>query len=409
MPFVEVKGTVSAPSSKSYTQRAVALACLSKGPTKLLGVSLCDDEKVALNIARHLGCKVLESLDEVVIDPNHSKASDNFFCGESATGLRIFLPVCAKFRDQFQLTKFGTLIERELGDLKSWYQPFGLTVSSTTKNEVSVAGILQGNDAKLDGSHTSQILSGLLVALPTCTNDSELNVSGLVSTPYVSLTLNLIKLFGGQVDTDENFSQFKIVGNQRYLGQNLQVEGDWSGASFFLIAGAISGSVTVTNLNVSSQQADRAIIEVLRMCGATVSISESQITASKDKLNAFDFNASNCPDLFPPLAVLASYCRGKSRIRGISRLRSKESDRALAIVESFSALGVDVTVSEDSLIITGGKVSGGRFKTFDDHRICMAGAVCGLQSDGAVEIDNMRCVAKSFPDFFYKLNSLVSS
>jgi 3-phosphoshikimate 1-carboxyvinyltransferase len=184
------------------------------------------------------------------------------------------------------------------------------------------------------------------------------------------------------------------------------VEGDWSGAAFLLVAGAIAGRVRVENLKPMSKQADRAILEVLFNVGAKVSIFDKAIEVRKHELNAFHFDATHCPDLFPPLVALASHCKGESRILGVSRLRLKESDRAVTLQQEFSKLGVDITIEGELMRIKGGEVKGGGVQSHGDHRIAMACAIASLASAGDIEIENAEAVDKSYPKFFEDLNAV---
>jgi 3-phosphoshikimate 1-carboxyvinyltransferase len=204
--------------------------------------------------------------------------------------------------------------------------------------------------------------------------------------------------------------QFLIPGGQRYHPRSWTVEGDWSGTSFLLVAGAIAGRVSVKNLNINSWQADKAILKVLAQCGAAVAIQSDgrahRAEVRKAHLAAFEFDAADCPDLFPPLAVLASYCRGTSIITGVHRLKHKESDRAAALIDVLVTIGGKLNLEGDALLITGSKISGGRVDSHGDHRIAMAAAVAALRSERGVEIMGPECVAKSYPRFFEDLELL---
>jgi 3-phosphoshikimate 1-carboxyvinyltransferase len=271
---------------------------------------------------------------------------------------------------------------------------------------VKIKGKMRGGSVEVDGSASSQFITGLLMALPLCEGDSVLKVSSLKSKPYVRMTLELLAEFGIKVRHDRELSRFEIGGGQRYRPRSLEVEGDWSSAAFLLVAGAIAGSVRISGLRTDSLQADRAIVDALKRAGANVRIENGKIVAEKSALKGFKFDASDCPDLFPPLAALACSCKGTTVLSGAGRLRGKESDRAASIVSELSAMGAKVRVDGNRMIITGGKLEGGEVDPHNDHRIAMACAVAALASEKGARINWERCVAKSYPGFFRDLESL---
>jgi 3-phosphoshikimate 1-carboxyvinyltransferase len=268
---------------------------------------------------------------------------------------------------------------------------------------VRVRGPLRGGLAQMDGSGTSQFLSGLLMALPLCPGDSEIGVSDLRSRPYVAMTVECVRRAGGRVEHAPDYSSFHIPGGQRYRATDAEVEGDWSGGALLLVAGALAGSITVKGLSPDSLQADRSILEALSLAGAEVTWEKAGVIVGRDELSAFDFDATHCPDLFPPLAVLACGCHGTSRIAGAGRLRHKESDRAAALVEELGRIGGRLRVEGDILSVEGAELRGGEAASRGDHRIAMALAVAGLVSREGVRIRGEACVSKSYPGFFEAL------
>lgn len=271
---------------------------------------------------------------------------------------------------------------------------------------ITVKGPIKGGRITLDASVTSQVLTGLLMTLPLCEHDSTVSATGLASTPYVSMTLELLKRFGVIVEHDQHLNEFNIHGNQRYRPTTFSVEGDWSGAAFLLVAGAIAGSITVTGLSSRSFQADRAIVDALVRAGAHVTIEEDRVSVEKCQLRPFAFDATHCPDLVPPLACLASACEGKSTIYGIERLAHKESDRAAALEQEFRSLGITIQSSGTTMEVHGGRATGSVVDAHGDHRIAMACAVAALRAQGRVGIRGADCVAKSYPQFYNVLDTL---
>jgi 3-phosphoshikimate 1-carboxyvinyltransferase len=272
---------------------------------------------------------------------------------------------------------------------------------------ITVCGPLTGGKAVVSGAISSQFLSGLLLALPKAYLDSEIFVKELHSRAYVRMTLDTMAQFGIEVDVDKDFNKFVIRGNQNYSAVDTVIEGDWSGASFMLVAGAIAGEVTVTGLERDSVQADRVILNALELSGARFQWNHYGLTVSQSNLRSFDFDATDCPDLFPPLVVLACCSEGTSRIRGASRLTYKESNRGVVLASVFSALGGNIKISGDTMEVVGGyMLGGGIVDPNNDHRIAMACAIAGLVTRYGVGIVGGACVLKSYPDFFQVLQSI---
>jgi 3-phosphoshikimate 1-carboxyvinyltransferase len=219
------------------------------------------------------------------------------------------------------------------------------------------------------------------------------------------MTLQLLSSFGITVMTS-NYDLFHIPGNQKYVPHSYIVEGDWSGGAFLLVAGAINGNLSVKGLRNDSKQSDMAVLKALEMAGAHLVTGENNIDISRSELKAFEFNATESPDLFPPLVALASYCTGVSSIKGVSRLVYKESNRANTLKEEFGKMNIKIDIDDDMMFITGGRPQGARVESHDDHRIAMAVAVASLGASGKVSIRDSQCVAKSYPHFFEDLRQL---
>ena len=274
---------------------------------------------------------------------------------------------------------------------------------------IEVQGPIHGGKIKVDGSVSSQFITGLLLALPLAEEDTTLYVDSPVSTPYIDMTIDTARHFGVEIMHNEgDYSEFFIEGSQQYTPTDLAIEGDWSGAASILVAGAIAGEVTVKNLSTLSKQADTAICRALERAGAGIVIEQDSITVSKRNLRAFEFDATNCPDLFPALAALAAAAEGASVIKGTNRLRHKESDRAETICSEYEKLGIEVDISEDNIMrIRGGEIHPATTFSHDDHRIAMSLAISALRCKGEVVIENAECVEKSYPTFFEDLESII--
>jgi len=407
----KIKGTIYAPASKSMMIRAIAGALLASGTSEIVNPSLCDDALTALDIAYMLGAEIHKEPDRVFIKGNGNLTEYDFrshklLCGESGLCIRMFTPIVAIVEQMVTLEAKGSLLLRPLHMVEELN---ALNVECKTNRgyaPVMVKGKLNGGNIHINGHESSQFLTGLLMVLPLCARNSTVTVSNLKSKPYINLTLEVMEKFGVNIDHSAELDKFYIPKHQRYLPTIFHVEGDWSSAAFFLVAGAMTGSIIVKGLNVESYQADKAIIEALVMAGASVQRSDGEVYVEKNQLNSFEFDASDSPDLFPPLVALASSCTGTSIIYGVDRLKYKESDRATALIREFKKLGINIHVFKNRMEVEGGVIKGGLVDSHNDHRIAMACAIAALNGKGIVYINRHECVAKSYPSFFDHLDSV---
>ncbi|HWR11763.1 MAG TPA: 3-phosphoshikimate 1-carboxyvinyltransferase [Rectinemataceae bacterium] len=428
-----ISGTIDAPSSKSSMQRAVACAMLSRGRSVLRSAELCADSESALRLAQALGASARIEGSSVSIDgsPLFGKNAAAFSargepqsergsllsaerleldCGESGLCMRMFSPIAALLASETRLTGRGSLALRPMGMVEGSLRALGAECRSVDGHSpLLIAGPLEGGCAEIDASESSQLLTGLLIALPLAPRDSELKVARAVSKGYLDLTIDTCEAFGVEIQRNEDFSKFSIRGGQRYKPADFAVEGDWSGAAFLIVAAAIAAGeskLAIRGLRMDSSQPDRLVVEAARAAGASLAMEEGVLFVGRDRLEAFDFDATDCPDLFPPLAALASACAGESVIRGVHRLRGKESDRAASLKATFDILGAPVRLEGDSMIVEGGSMRGGEVRAFGDHRIAMSAAVAALGATDGVTIHGSECVSKSWPGFFEDLGSI---
>lgn len=397
---------MKAPPSKSYAQRAVAAAVLGNTEVLIKGFPENADSKAALEVAAGLGAEVRANVDTLMISPGTGRPSAVLNCRESGLAMRMFTPLAALQDRTFTLKAEGTLSGRPMDFMEKPLEELGAVCrTSTGMAPITVRGPLKGGTAVVEKPLTSQFLTGLLMALPRADRDSLLTVRGLKSIPYVTMTMELLRKSGVSVEWKKG-NTFHIPGRQTYSLGRYRVEGDWSGAAFLLVAGALTGSVIVTGLNPSSVQGDSSILTALELAGADVSTGEESAAAGYKTLRAFTFCVSQCPDLAPPLAVLAACCPGTSVLKGTERLTFKETDRASTITEELLKIGVRVRKADGFIEITGGEIPGGEASSRGDHRIAMALAVAGLCSRNGVEIQHPESVAKSYPGFFGDLVAL---
>lgn len=402
-----VDGAVAAPPSKSMMLRAVALGALAPGRSRLDNPTYCDDARAVLGAAQALGAEVETRADAVFIAGGGRPRAARIDCGESGLCLRLFAAVAALFAEPLTLTGRGSLLRRPLPGVEETLAALGATATATNGlPPLIVCGPLAGGKATLDGSETSQFLTGLLIALPLLPRDSRLTVNRLVSQPYVELTLRMTRQAGAEIAVSPDGRQYDIRGGAVYRPQQWRIEGDWSGAAFLMAAGALAGRVAVRGLDPESAQADRALLDILPRFGADVENRVGEIVVRRRERRAFAADLTDCPDLAPPLVALAVHAAGRSVLRGARRLLSKESNRAAALTEEFGKLGARIEWRDDELLIDGGGLNGGDAQCHDDHRIAMALAVAALAGGGEVRLAGDECVAKSYPAFFADLERL---
>lgn len=401
-----VDGEIKAPPSKSLMQRVVAASVLSGSTVRILNPSLCEDSLAALGVAETLGAKVSAGEGCVIIKNGIGQGFRRLDCGESGLCMRMFTAVSALRDAETELSGGRQLLNRPVSNIELPLKDLGADCRTNRgMPPVTVRGVIKGGNATIDGSCGSQFLTGLLITLPLAERNSILMVENLRSRPYIDMTLKMLADLDIEIES-ENYRCFSIRGGQRYDFNEYIIEGDWSGSSFMLVAGAIAGKVAVRGLAHDSRQGDRRMIDALRLAGAEPSLENGTVGIKRSILRSFHFDATDCPDLFPPLAALACCCQGVTTIKGTSRLKHKESDRGEALAREFTRLGAAITIAGDVMVIEGKPLRGGRVDSHGDHRIAMALAIAALRADGRVLIDGSHCVRKSYPAFFEDLRSI---
>lgn len=462
------------PASKSYAQRAIVAAALADGTSTLEGYTPCSDSEAALALVQTLGAKVERQANDTGVTTLkitgigatlQSMDSATLHVGESGLLTRLMLPLsCQLFRDGATITGEGTLSTRPLTGADAAIAAMGGVLSSGDADAAAIApeagcaagvpspatspttspttspaashpaltvpltvrGPLKAGRIQVDGSKTSQIVSGALMALALGEKNSSLSVLNPTSIPYIYMTMDILRKFGVKVRSemyggrqllDQDWDKcteilLKVKENQKYTPAEMTIEGDWSAAAVFLAAGAIFGAVSLDGLDTSSLQADLSMMDLLMNAGASLSQLDEPhgtIVVKKSPLQGFQADLSNCPDLFPVAAVLCAFCQGKSTLGGVHRLSHKESDRGAAITAMLLQMGVPVQIKGDNMVITGESLAsrllngrqlhGGKFTSSHDHRMVMALRLAELGADSPITIDDTQCVAKSFPDF----------
>jgi len=388
-------------------QRLVAASVLADGVTTIDNPSLCEDSLSAMRVAAALGARVERRANSVIVEGGRLEPRGPLDCGESGLCLRMFAAIAALCPEEVVLTGRGSLLARSVSMMAAPLAALGAECRTAGgRVPVTVRGPMRGGRAEVDGSESSQFLSGLILALPRCAASSSLSVSNLKSAPYARMTIATARLFGARIEASDSCDRIAVCGGQRYRPAAFRVEGDYSGSAFLLVAGALTGRATVTGLDAGSLQADRAILEALRLAGARVEVEGDAVTVSRGGLEAFSFDATDSPDLFAPLAALACHCRGTTIIRGASRLGGKESDRGATLCAELGRMGARVRVDGDEMAIAQGLWREARIDPHGDHRVAMACATAALAATSEVAISNPECVCKSYPGFFDDLAAL---
>ena len=440
------------PCSKSVAQRAVIASLYAEGESVLENFEPCNDIRGAVERVAALGCKVSYGGPEgrvSIVSEGADKVCERlrrnsglyedwtlvFDIGESGLLTRLMLPFAAYLANglngalSIKITGHGSVLGRNLQGTADAVSSLGVDCAVTRDSAgkgaylpFTISGrIKRTGSVAIDGSESSQTVSGLLMMLPLLPYDTELVVKNPASLPYIELTLNVLKRFSIEIGQKrgENEMLFAVKGGQKYVPAALYLESDWSSASFFAViyavasmkecrSGKTASHYRLLNMPLESSQADKAILEILRLSGVKLKIEERGTLCnveieSPENLKAFDFDASNAPDLFPVAALYATFCDGVSRIKGVGRLLQKESNRAESIYAEYTALGADMEIAGDCMYVRGGALHGGAVNSYNDHRIAMSLVAASLFIEEPVEIDDLKCIDKSFPSFLEKL------
>lgn len=398
-------GEIVACPSKSHEQRLICGAMLADGKSTLYNYGNSTDVVAARNIAEGFGAKIREYPDKVEITGSLTP-NTLLNCGESGLAARLFTPIACKINDSFTITGEKTLLNRPI---TSGFEIFKLMNCSYKSNEGKLpiefthAQLLPGV-YEFEDSITSQLLSGLFMALPQLNGSSKLIIKNPISLPYLHLTIKTLEQFGININHyyANNSMIVNIIGNQKYIPIETSVEGDWSSMAFPLVAAAITGKIDIFGLDIKSVQADKEILKVFEAADIKYIVDNKKITALKSEIKSFDFNAKHCPDLIPILIILALNANGTTVISGSDRLKHKESSRAEVMKTELAKIGIDITIGEDMVIIHGKQSpkKSASLNSHGDHRIAMAFTVLGLTSEHIIKIENHNCISKSYSYFY---------
>ena len=401
-------GKIKAISSKSDAHRILVCAALSARTTKIKCNVMSKDIAATIDCLKSMGTDILVSEDIITVIPKSFNKKTELDCGESGSTLRFLMPLVSALGMDATITGHGRLPQRPISPLKEEMEKKGITFHTDNKFPLYLTGQLQSGEYEIKGNISSQFITGLLMALPILNGDSKIKIiPPFESKSYVDITISVLKKFGIEIEEQENL--YIIKGNQKFVSpEEIKVQGDWSNASFFLCAGALSeNGVTVTDLDINSPQGDKKILDLLKSMGANVEINENQITVKKNELNGVVIDASDIPDLVPIISVVATACNSETRVTGAERLRIKESDRIKSVVEMLLSVGADAEETKDGIIIRGGStLAGGMVNGYNDHRIVMSASILSTLCNGKIEITDSNAVEKSYPDFFNDFNKM---
>ena len=384
-------GEVKAPASKSVAHRALICAALSDKSTQVECSTTSADIEATADCLRQLGAKITKTDTGFLVEPiTDSNENAELNCGESGSTLRFMLPVAASLGKAVSLYGSGRLPERPIGELCEALCSHGCRTSSESI-PLTVSGRLTPGDYVIDGSVSSQFISGLLLSLPQTHAESTVTIVGEIqSRPYIDMTLAVLSDFG--IKTEFNGNRIKIFANNGYISpEKYTVEGDWSNGAFFICANEIEGNnVKCFGLTDSSTQGDKAVAEIVKKYGSDIRI-----------------DVGNIPDLVPVLAVTACFFKATTVFYNAARLKIKESDRLLSTQKMITDLGGCAEATDDTLTVYGtGKLKGGTVDSFNDHRIVMAAAVAAAACENETVINGCEAVNKSFPTFFEEYKAL---
>lgn len=381
----KLHGTVAAIPSKSQAHRILICAAFSDYPTKMICPTTNQDIEATADCLRSLGADIQRTGDGYSISPIKRIPKNALLnCNESGSTLRFMLPICASLGIDTTFKMSGRLPSRPLSPLWEELERMGCQLSRPTERTIHCQGKLHSGTYTIDGSVSSQFITGLMFALALLPGNNSLSISGNVeSKPYIDMTKQVLSLFGMEFDE----SQFISHSGLRSPDE-ITVEGDWSNAAFFLAAKALGNDIKVTGLSADSMQGDRAVLPL------TNALSENITVCGRD-----------IPDLIPILAVTAGAKKGAA-FEQIGRLRFKESDRVAAVAEMLSNLGAQVHVASDRMTVSPALYQGCIIDSKNDHRIAMAAAIASTVANGPITIMNAQCVSKSYPNFWEEFKRL---
>lgn len=410
-----VEASVTIPGSKSFTNRALVMASLAEGQSKIIGGSKSEDSDVLIKALRDIGVKVAESQNELVVQGtggSFKEFNGEINLGMAGTSMRFFTSVACLVPGKIVLQGEGSMLERPIAGLVEALRELGAEIKYLGKQgtpPIEVSGAIKGGRVSIEGNVSSQYFTSLLLIAPVLKEGVNIEVLGeQVSKPYVDMTIAVLKAFGVTVENG-NYKRYVVKPEEAYKAADYVVEGDASGASYFWATGAVTGSrIKVSNINPESSQGDVRFPDLLERMGCEITRNTQERwieVEGPEKLKAIEVNMESMPDTAQTLAVVASFAHGTTKITGLSTLKKKETDRLAALQNELAKMGIKAEVGDGYIIVEGGSPKPAEIETYNDHRMAMAFAVAGTRIAG-VAILNPQVVKKSFPGFWEKLKGL---
>lgn len=417
-PSGPLNGVIRLPGSKSLTQRALLMGALAAGESQLRGALICEDTLLMIRALEALGARISKQGKVLKVQGgggSFENCGKEIFLGNNGTALRFLCSAVCWGRGSYRLTGSKRLCQRPMGALLEALASLGARIGSQNQDGfapvwVHSEGGLEGGHVRLAGSQSSQFGSSLLISGALMRRGLLLELEGgVVSRPYLKMTIETMKRFGVEV-VQESPVRFRVRPGQSYQAVSMEIEGDFSGGSYFLAAAALCGGrIRLEGVGRESLQGDKLICRVLGKMGSRVIMGENWIQAEGGPMGEGDMHLDlrDAPDLVPTVAVLAALKKGLTCISGVAHLKFKESDRLSVLAKELEKLGVEAKETRDGLWIRGGNPHGGEIDPHGDHRIAMSFAVLGLKVDG-VKIKDPKCVSKSYPGFWEGLKRIAT-
>ena len=414
-PISKLDAVLTVPSSKSYSNRALLIAALANGESHIYNCLKCEDTRYMISALNSHNINIVEDETKVTVHGCNGfpgTSEKNIFVGNAGTTMRFLCSFAALCLGETIIDGSWRMRQRPLNDLIDGLSPLGVEIISQNENgcpPVKIkGGGINGGETEMNGDKSSQYFTSILLSSPYAKKDVLIKVNGeLTSRPYIDLTIDLMRIFGVNVENN-SYSSFFIKSGNGYKAREYTIESDMTSATYFFAAAAITGGkVKVKNINISTMQGDIKFVDILKKMGCIVLKGENFIEVEGGGLTGINVNMNEMPDAVQTLAVTSLFAKGETRITGVSNLRIKETDRIKALATELSRLGAQVRELDDGLVIIPGKMQAAEIVTYDDHRMAMSFSLAGLKIHG-IRIKNPGCVNKSFPDFFKKLESLVS-
>ncbi len=395
----KLAGTVSVPASKTYAHRMLIAASLADEPTLITGEISGKDTTATIEALQQIGAKITKTASGLIVEPikNITEKHITIDANESGSTLRFMLPVVASLGITATFIGKGRLGERPLLDIIETLKAGGVECDND-RLPLTIKGKLQGNTHTINGSVSSQYITGMMLALGAKSGEFNLNVVGKkVSASYINNTIEVLEMFGVGIQTTQN--GYTISGKGYHSCKECEAIRDWSSGAFFAVAGAIGNGITLVAMDKESKQADSAIIGFLEQMGAKVCSTPQGLNITGSGLMAIECTVTDCPDLVPILSIAMAVAKGTSIVKDVNRLRVKESDRLQAIIDMLQAMQIKATTDGNTLYIEGGNLVGGYINGCNDHRMVMSGIIAGSVASGTTTVSDVEACAKSYAEF----------